>query len=81
MADYATVPLVVDEIGIAAAQMNPLPVDANKAHAGRRRNLDQFLYLCDQAQVIAGSWPRGKAHLVVFPEPVGPVRITSPSRR
>jgi len=67
MADYETVPLAVDEIGVAAAQMNPVLVDAANPVVGKRENLQRLLYLCDQAQVMANMYS-GKANLVVFPE-------------
>jgi predicted amidohydrolase len=66
-ADYETVPLEVEEVGVAAAQMNPVLVDAAHPSVGKRENLQRLLYLCDQAQVIANAYS-GKANLVVFPE-------------
>ncbi len=68
MADYETVPLAFDEIGVAAAQMNPVLVDSSNPSVGKRENLERLLFLCDRAQVAASAWPRGKTNLVVFPE-------------
>jgi predicted amidohydrolase len=68
MADYETVSLEFDEIGVAAAQMNPVIVDAKNPAAGKRANLEQMLYLCDQAQAASMVWPNGNLNLVVFPE-------------
>jgi len=67
-ANYETVPLEYDEIGVAAAQMNPGPVDARNPAKGIKANLERMLFLCEQANLMASAWPRGKAHLAVFPE-------------
>ncbi len=68
MTDYETVPLEFDEIGVAAAQMNPVPVDTSDPARGKQANLERLLFLCDQARVMEAAWPKGRVNLVVFPE-------------
>jgi predicted amidohydrolase len=63
IADYEAVPLAVDEVGVTAAQMNPVPVDSAHPNVGKRENLQRLLTFCDQAQSFGG-----KANLLVFPE-------------
>ena len=43
MPDYETVPLAYTEIGVAAAQMNPGPVDVKKPAEGKKANLEHLL--------------------------------------
>jgi hypothetical protein len=44
MADYETVSLESDQIGVAAAQMNPVIVNAANPAAGKRTHLEHMLY-------------------------------------
>jgi predicted amidohydrolase len=68
MPDYETVPLAFSEIGVAAAQMNPGPVDHKNPSVGKKDNLEHLLELCDQAYGMASAWPRGRLNLIAFPE-------------
>ncbi len=63
---YATVPLKLDEIRVAAVQMNSKPVDTRDPGKDINANLNHMLFLCE----AAFTWPPDPRpiNLIAFPE-------------